>query len=189
MVNGRSEESAHHVRLYRRHLESPAWRSLSPVARCLYVEVKLLYIGTNNGRLFLSVRMGAELINVSKTTAALAFKELEERGFIRLARPASFNMKATAWRGDAACWILTEHPVGDRPGAGTLDFMRWRPAKPEKNGLEKHSTVRIADEPSHEADRRRQMDGNSRGTVPWGGPPEFSRGCQRSVLRDTFNLP
>jgi hypothetical protein len=30
LVNGRSEESAHHVRLYRRHLESAAWRSLSP---------------------------------------------------------------------------------------------------------------------------------------------------------------
>jgi hypothetical protein len=160
LVNGRSEESAHHVRLYRRHIETPAWRSLSPVARSLYVEVKLLYVGTNNGRLFLSVRMAAELINVSKTTAALAFKELEERGFIRLSKPSSFNMKATARRGDATCWILTEHPVGDRSGAGSLDFMRWRPAKPEINRLENHSTVRLADELSHEADRQSQMDGN-----------------------------
>jgi hypothetical protein len=38
--------------------------------------------------------------------------------------------------------------------------MRWRPAKPVKNGLENHSTVRMADELSHEADRQRQMDGN-----------------------------
>jgi hypothetical protein len=160
LVNGRSEESAHHVRLYRRHIETPAWRSLSPVARCLYVELKLLYVGTNNGKLFLSVRMAAELINVSKTTASLAFKELEERGFIRLSKPSSFNMKGTARRGDAACWLLTEYPEGDRAGAGSLDFMRWRPAKPVKNGVEIHSTVRLADGLSHEADRQRQMDGN-----------------------------
>jgi hypothetical protein len=161
LVNGRSKESAHHVRLYRRHLESPAWRSLSPVARCLYVELKLLYVGTNNGKLFLSVRMAAARINVSKTTAGLAFKELEDRGFIRLAKPSSFNMKATARRGDAACWLLTEYPEGDRLGAGGLDFMRWRPVKPVKNGLENHSTVRIADELSHETDRRSQIPGES----------------------------
>ena len=161
LVNGRSEESAHHVRLYGRHMASPAWRSLSPVARCLYVELKLLYVGTNNGKLFLSVRMAAERINVSKTTAALAFKELEDRGFIRLSKPSSFNMKAIARRGDAACWLLTEYPEGDRPGAGSLDFMRWRPAKPEKHGLENHSTVRIADELSHEADRQGQIHGES----------------------------
>jgi hypothetical protein len=98
LVNGRSEESAHHVRLYGRHMASPAWRSLSPVARCLYVELKLLYVGTNNGKLFLSVRVAAERINVAKTTAGLAFKELEKRGFIRLAKPSSFNMKATGRR-------------------------------------------------------------------------------------------
>ena len=158
LVNGRSEESAHHVRLYRRHLESPAWRSLSPPARCLYIVLKMLYVGNNNGRLFMSVRRAAELVNVSPTTAALAFKELEDRGFIRLARPASFNMKATARRGEARCWVLTEHPEGDRPGAGSLDFMRWRPAKPEKSGFENHSTVRVADELSHETDRQRQTD-------------------------------
>jgi hypothetical protein len=151
-VNGRSEESAHHVRLYRRHTETPAWRSLSPVARCLYVELKLLYVGNNNGKLFMSVRMAAELINVSKTTAALAFKDLVDRGFIRLAKPSTFNMKATARRGDAACWLLTEYPEGDKSGAGSLDFMRWRPAKSVENGLENHSTVRIADEVSHERD-------------------------------------
>jgi Helix-turn-helix domain len=161
LVNGRSEESAHHVRLYGRHMGSPAWRSLSPVARCLYVELKLLYVGTNNGRLFLSVRMAAERINVSKTTAGLAFKELEDRGFIRLAKPSSFNMKAAARRGDAACWLLTEYPEGDRAGAGSLDFMRWRPVKPVKNGLENHSTVRIADELSHEADRQQQTTAES----------------------------
>jgi hypothetical protein len=127
----------------------------------LYIELKLLYVGTNNGKLFMSVRRAAELLNVSPTTAALAFKELEDRGFIRLARPASFNMKATARRGEARCWVLTEHPEGDRQGAGSLDFMRWRPAKPVNNGLENHSTVRIADEVCHEADRQRQIPGGS----------------------------
>ena len=65
-------------------------------------------------------------------------------------------MKAAARRGDAACWLLTEYPESDCSGAGTLDFMRW-PGKPVSNGLENHSTVRIADELSHEADRQGQI--------------------------------
>jgi hypothetical protein len=66
-------------------------------------------------------------------------------------------MKATARRDDAACWLLTEYPEGDCKGPGSLDFMRWRPEKPLTNGLENHSTVRIADELSHTADRQGQI--------------------------------
>jgi hypothetical protein len=44
-----------HVRLYRWLLESPAYRGLSSCARCLLVELKALYNGTNS-ELFLSVR-------------------------------------------------------------------------------------------------------------------------------------
>ena len=34
----------------------------------------------------------------------------------------SFNMKAIARRADAACWLLTEYPEGDRPGAAFRSY-------------------------------------------------------------------
>src|SRR5262249_61348945 len=50
-------------------LNSPAWQSLPPAARALYIEMVKRYNGSNNGRIFMAVRDAAELICVSKNTA------------------------------------------------------------------------------------------------------------------------
>jgi hypothetical protein len=71
------------VRLYRWELESAAYRSLSLRARCLLVELKALYNGSNNGELFLSVRDAVARLNTGTHQATAAFRELEDRGFIK----------------------------------------------------------------------------------------------------------
>jgi hypothetical protein len=123
-ATGRSVGDGAHVRLYRWELTSPAFRSLTTHARALLIELKSLHNGTNNGELFLSVREAARRLGVGKNLAARCFKELEERGFIRVSRPAAFNMKSASRRGEATSWRLTEYPVGD--ALATKDFMRWR---------------------------------------------------------------
>jgi hypothetical protein len=135
----RGNREAAHVRFYRWELDSPAFRSLSPPSRCLLLELKALYNGRNNGELFLSVREAARRLGIGKSLAAKCFRELCDRGFIKIAKQGAFNVKAASWRGDATAWLLTEHPPGDAAGAGSRDFMRWRapPAAPEN-----HSTVR-----------------------------------------------
>lgn len=131
-------ESAH-VRIYHWEKGSAAWCSLSPSARCVLIELKALYNGRNNGELFLSVREAARRIGVGKTLAATCFRDLLDRGFIKVARRGAFNTKAASRRGDATAWLLTEFAPADGLGAGTRDFMRWRaPADPAGN----HSTVR-----------------------------------------------
>ena len=129
-----------HVRLYRWELESPAWRSLTPPARCLLVELKALYNGSNNGQLFLSVREAARRVGIGKTLAAKGFRDLLDRGFIQIAKAGAFNTKAASRRGDATAWLLTEFPPGDGMGVGSKDFMRWQP--PDSTA-ENHSTVRV----------------------------------------------
>jgi hypothetical protein len=101
--------------------------------RALYIELKMLYTGQNNGELFMSVREAAKRLNCSKTYAAKCFRELEGHGFIRpklvgeYQRANAFDIKSkAARRGEATTWILTEHPIGDAPGAGSRDFMAWR---------------------------------------------------------------
>jgi hypothetical protein len=95
------------VRLDYRILNSNAYRSLSPNARSLLVELAMLYNGDNNGSLYLSVRDAAHRMGLADLTAASrAFDELTRLGFIAMTQEAHFSVKAAeALR--ARCWRLT----------------------------------------------------------------------------------
>ncbi len=102
-------------------LDSRAWLSLSPVARCVFIELARLYNGSNNGRLALSARNAAERVGCSKNTAARAFAELIEKGFIELRSSGHFDRKTP----HAAEYRLTMHRC-DRSGErASKRFMRW----------------------------------------------------------------
>jgi hypothetical protein len=108
-----------HVRLNRWLLGSPAYRSLSPAARALLVELYDLYNGQNNGQIFLSHRDAARRLGVGKNLAGKALRELKNRGFIRVQQQGSFNQKVR----NATQWTLTEFPHANE--LPTKDFMRW----------------------------------------------------------------
>jgi hypothetical protein len=131
---GRSQTEGRFILLGLWLFDSPAYRSLSVVARCLYDELKRSYNGSNNGDVFLSVRDAAKKLHVGKSTASEAFKELEERGFTRLKRKGAFNLKSDARRGMASTWILTEYEHANK--LATKDFMHWR-------GTPNDSSVRL----------------------------------------------
>jgi hypothetical protein len=99
-------------------LTSPAYRSLSPNARSLLVELVMMENGKNNGELFLSVRDAADRMGVADLSAATAaFTQLETGGFIACTRDAHFAVKAGAGS-RARCWRahLAIHTVpADRP--------------------------------------------------------------------------
>ena len=82
-------------------MQSAAWLSLDPVARCLWTEIVFRYNGYNNGNIGLSCREAAERLNVSKDTAARAFNDLQDRGFITIAVDSAFRIKtkqSRRWR-------------------------------------------------------------------------------------------
>jgi hypothetical protein len=108
-------------------LQSPAWRSLSPVARSVFVELAAIYNGSNNGRLALSARDAAERVCCSKNTAARAFAELIQKGFVDLCSRGHFDRKTP----HAAEYRLTLHPC-DRSGErSSRRFMSWHPDQPK----------------------------------------------------------
>jgi DNA-binding MarR family transcriptional regulator len=113
-------------------LDSAAYRALSVAARALYVELKMLYNGGNNGKIFLSVRDAAKRIHASKSQAAKAYHELEAKGFIKARQRGDFNWKAKR----ATTWVLTEYEFAG--ALATKDFMHWGPRlgapKSENNG-------------------------------------------------------
>ncbi len=123
-------------------LDCPAWRSLTPVERCAYIEVARLYCGNNNGRLAMSGRRLSELLHVSKATGTRAMKVLVERGFLEVVTPSAFSCKtkrATEYR-------LTIHKCDV---TGTLPFkvfMRWQPPK---NKTRRHGKPAMASSQAH----------------------------------------
>ncbi len=120
---GRSTSEGRYTRLMHFMMETPAWASLSPYEKTLYVELAKIYNGTNNGYLGLGVRRAAELCNMSVNKVAACFKVLEARGFIETAEPSAFSRKdrtATEWR-------LTQWTCNRTNQPGSRAFMKWRP--------------------------------------------------------------
>lgn len=121
---GNPNKAPDHVRLYGWLLQSEAWKDLSAEGRALYVLLKQVYKGINNGRLILSIRQASEALHVSKTTAPKAFAELVSHGFIEIHIRGSFegrkDRRATEWR-------LTEHNCDVTGELASKRFMSWRP--------------------------------------------------------------
>lgn len=114
------------VRLDYRLLISNAYRSLSPNARSLLVELAMLYNGDNNGSLYLGVRDAAHRLGVADLTAASrAFDDLKALGFIVMTQDGHFLVKA-AETSRARCWRLTWQPGPGRKIA-TWDFLEREP--------------------------------------------------------------
>lgn len=114
------------VRLDHRIVTSNAYRSLTPNARSLLVEIAMIYNGVNNGSLYLSVRDGAHRLGVADLTAASrAFDELMALGFLELAQEAHFRVKASE-TSRARCWRLT-WLVGPGRKAPSWDFLEREP--------------------------------------------------------------
>lgn len=104
---------------------SPAWASMKPGPRALYIELKRRYTAYNNGQIFLSHRDAAKELNVGRDTVSGYYQELEARGFINKTRGHHLGR---AGIGMATLWALTEYPLDGTPA--TKDFMSWRKTKP-----------------------------------------------------------
>jgi hypothetical protein len=102
-------------------IKSPAWRSLSTDARCVWTEIGLRFNGENNGEIPLSCREAAEFCNISKGTAKRAFDELLDRGFIKVGWFSSFTYKFKKSRR----WILTHEKNDGKPP--TNEWRTWKP--------------------------------------------------------------
>lgn len=111
-----------YVRIDHELMDTPAFRSLSPVARCLLLELTRRHNASNNGSLWLSVRDAAALVGVSDLKAATrAFDELRGVGFIVMTADAHFSVKASD-TARARCWRLTFEAVPAISKPATHDY-------------------------------------------------------------------
>ncbi|MEY8801667.1 hypothetical protein AB9K35_15245 [Leisingera sp. XS_AS12] len=121
-----------HVQLHEWLQASPAWGSLKPGPRALYVELKRRYNGSNNGTIILSHRDAARALSVHRNTVGNWFDLLQEHGFIHATRGHCLGPSGI---GEAAHWALDELPTQDGKPARKA-FMRWQEKKkPRTNSV------------------------------------------------------
>ena len=121
-AKGRSRE-ARHIRLYAWLTKSAAWADLTGNAVKLLIYLATWEDGRNNGELFMSERMAAAGIGVSKRTAHSLFRELEEHGFIAPTTKGYFNVKVRR----ATQWRLTWLPAPAERKGPSHEYRNWPP--------------------------------------------------------------
>jgi len=107
--------------------DSPAWRSLKPGPRALYIELKRRFNGYNNGQLFLSQREAGRALNVGRDTVGTYFADLETKGFIV---KTMGHCLGPSGMGQAAKWALAELPVDGIPAS--KEFITWEKQNPRR---------------------------------------------------------
>ena len=112
------------VQLHEFMQRTEAWQDLGTAPRALYIELKRIYNGSNNGSITLGCRKAGQSLNIGSSVAHRAFQSLEQHGFISRRIDSSFNQKRIAIQ-----WLLTE-ARNDHSGAqATKEFIRWRREK------------------------------------------------------------
>jgi len=120
---GRSRGGGRFIQIHHATIETLAWRALRPAAVVVYIALRALYDGRNNGALRLSVREAAERTGLDKDTVNRALAQLVALGFVEVAEPGGYARKVR----HATLWRLTDLRC-DRTGAApTYAFQRWRP--------------------------------------------------------------
>ncbi|MEL6642659.1 MAG: hypothetical protein AAFO57_00785 [Pseudomonadota bacterium] len=122
------------VQLHHWVMQTEAWRTMKPGPRALFVELKRRFNGTNNGRITLSHREAAALLNVSRNTVAAYFETLMARGFIRMVEAPCLGPDG---QGRTARWALEDEPM---PGGGapSKSFTRWQEKPPAQESAPPH---------------------------------------------------
>lgn len=126
----RSRRDAQFVKLDHGLLDTEAWGHLSPHAFKLLVAIWRRHNGHNNGEIPYSRREAMQLLGCGSHRASAAFRELTDKGFLKLTRASSFDLKTK----EAREWALTAERLGDDPPM--RDFKHWQPQK-QNTGAER----------------------------------------------------
>jgi hypothetical protein len=120
---GRSKHAGRFVAIPHFLMETAAWRTMPVYERAAFLEVAMLYNGTNNGFLDMAVRNLAERLGVSPNKANRALQELVRRGFLEVTELSAFSRKDRT----AQSYRLTHKPCDRTRQAGSRAYLSWQP--------------------------------------------------------------
>ena len=131
MAKAKLKRPGGYIQKHEEILASPAYRDLKPVARCLLEEFQRIYRPGRNGKLSVSTKNAASLLNVSEPTASNAFYDLVDHGFL-------VQTKGQLWQERLSReWRLTIVPSGNNHEP-TDEWKKWpsdhKNSRPKKQG-------------------------------------------------------
>ena len=121
---GRNENYANFIWFDRYILRSEAWRKLNGTSAKVLINLMARYKGDKNGDISYSAREAADECGITKTTANIALRDIEDKGFTECMDRGAFTVKHK----EASTWRLTMYPCDGNPA--TKEFMR--PEAPPK---------------------------------------------------------
>lgn len=176
--DGRSHRDPKHARLYKWEMESEAYQSLGSHARALLMEFRMLYNGDNNGEIYMGLRQMMARLHVGRKAAEIARDQLIDRGFVKVMREGSFNVKIR----HATEWAITNEPVGDAT-LPTKEYMSWK--APQFNTVSLRSTDGVPREHRGlEKEANKRLHG-----VPKEHRKPANQGCHGVPREHTTSLP
>ena len=92
-------------------IKHPVWGALDPAAVTVLLGICARYKGYRNGEIAFSCREAADFANISKNTAARAFRRLQDLGIIKCVTESNFDCRKKLARE----WALTYQPVNNKP--------------------------------------------------------------------------
>jgi hypothetical protein len=122
-------------------MKSAAWKSLSCIARAVYLDLASRYFGSNNGRISYSIRCAVDELRIGNATAKRALDDLQDRGFIVAVKRGAFSLKQR----HASEWRLTEYQCDISNKMATKEFMTWTPEKNKTRCLQRNRTDAVAE--------------------------------------------
>jgi DNA-binding transcriptional MocR family regulator len=122
-------------------MKCEAWKSLSCIARAVYLDMASRYYGTNNGRIVYSIRCAVDELRIGNATAKRALDDLKDRGFIVATKRGAFSLKQR----HASEWRLTEYQCDLSHNMPTKDFMRWTADKNKTRYPQRNRTDAVAE--------------------------------------------
>lgn len=142
----RKKSEPRHIRLYHHITGTAAWESLSGNAMKVLLALVRIDDGTKNGKIFYSDRQAAIDTGLSRNTCIKSFRELVDKGFLRIVEKGHFDRKvrhATVWR---YTWQAAPGLCGP-----TRDFDKWKPQE-KKTRAQNLKPTGAKIEPSNEFD-------------------------------------
>ncbi len=119
---GKAKPKDRFIKIESSWFESPAFRDLCPLSRCLLIEFVSIYRPGRNGELVLSTRQAAKRIGVAENTVIKAFHDLVEHGFLILTSHQNWM------QGMAREFELTVMGIDLRVSKDS--WKQWKPGKP-----------------------------------------------------------
>ena len=111
--------------LFEWEMDLPSWQEMSVYGRCTIIELRRKFNGHNNGKIVMSVRELAKLLNCHKDTALKALREVEKKGWALPTLKGCFSQKTNK---TATIWRITNQPIGLGVEIDeTKEYARWRP--------------------------------------------------------------